>query len=52
MALDTGKLIRRSHAKVIPMTAEVIAQVNYLGQGKKPFSLFRTGKERISGKGR
>ena len=30
MALDTGKLIRRSHAKVIPMTAKVIAWVNYL----------------------
>ena len=35
MALDTGKLIRRLHAKVIPMTAEVIAWVNYLGRGEK-----------------
>ena len=35
MALNTGKLIRQSHAKVIPMTAKVIAWVNYLGRGKK-----------------
>ena len=25
LALDSGKLIRQAHAKVIPMTAEVIA---------------------------
>jgi hypothetical protein len=31
MALDAGKLIRLLHAKVIPMTAEIIARVNYLG---------------------
>ena len=34
MALNTGKLIRRSHARVITMTAEIIAQVNYLGRGE------------------
>ena len=41
MALDTRKPIRRSHAKVIPMTAEVIAWVNYLGQGKKSLLTFQ-----------
>ena len=41
MALDTGKLIRRSHAKVIPMTAKVIARVNYLGQGEKSLLTFQ-----------
>ena len=41
MALDTGKLIRRSHAEVIPMTAEVISWVNYLGQGKKSLLTFQ-----------
>ena len=51
MALDTGKLIRQSNAMVIPMTAKVIARVNYLGRGNKFFSLFKTGKEKISGRG-
>ena len=32
MALDTGKLIRRAHAKIVPMTTEVIARVNNLGR--------------------
>ncbi len=41
LALDTGKLIRRSHVKVIPMTAEVIARVNHLGQGKKFLLIFQ-----------
>ena len=47
MALNTGKLIRRSHAKVILMTAKVIAWVNYLRQGKKSLLTFKTGVEKI-----
>ena len=47
MALDTGKLIRRAHVKVLPMTAEVIARVNYLGRGKTSLFTFtnRHGEE-------
>ena len=41
LALDTGKLIRRSHVKVIPMTAEVIARVNHLGRGEKSLLTFQ-----------
>ena len=41
MALDTGKLIRRSHARVIPITAKVIARVNYLGRGEKSLLTFQ-----------
>ena len=41
LALDTGKLIRQSHVKVIPMTAEVIARVNHLGRGKKSLLTFQ-----------
>ena len=41
LALDTGKLIRRSHVKVIPMTDEVIARVNYLGRGEKSLLTFQ-----------
>ena len=41
MALNTGKLIRRLHAKVILMTAKVIAWVNYLGRGKKTLLTFQ-----------
>ena len=41
MALDTGKLIRRSHAKVIPMTAEIIARVNYLRRGESSLLTFQ-----------
>jgi hypothetical protein len=41
MALDTGKLIRRSHARVIPMTAEIIARVNYLGRGEPSLLTFQ-----------
>ncbi len=41
MALDTGKLIRRSHAKVIPMTAEIISQVNHLGRDKTSLLTFQ-----------
>ena len=51
MALDTGKLIRQSHAKVIPMTAEVIARVNYLGRGEKSLLTFKTREEKISERG-
>ena len=35
MALDTGKLVRKAHCKVVPMTREVINCVNYLGRGEK-----------------
>jgi hypothetical protein len=41
MALDTGKLLWRSHVKVMVLTAEVIARVNYLGQGKILVLLFQ-----------
>jgi hypothetical protein len=41
MALDTGKLKRRSHAKVIPMTAKIIARVNYLGRGESSLLTFQ-----------
>ena len=41
MALETGKLIRRSHAKVIPMTAKIIVRVNYLGQGENSLLTFQ-----------
>ena len=41
MALDTRKLIRRSHARVIPMTAEIIARVNYLGRGEASLLTFQ-----------
>jgi hypothetical protein len=34
MALDTCKLLRRSHVKVMTLMAEVIARVNYLGRDK------------------
>ncbi len=40
MGLGTGKLIRRSHARVIPMTAEIIAWVNHLGRGEKSLLTF------------
>ena len=47
MALDTGKLIRRAHAKVIPMTTEVITWVNHLGRNESPLFTFtnRRGEE-------
>ena len=48
MALDTGKLIRRSHAKVIPMTDKVIARVNYLGQGKASLLNFQNRQVRYA----
>jgi hypothetical protein len=41
LALDTGKLIRRSHARVIPMTEEIIARVNYLGRGEASLLTFQ-----------
>ncbi len=41
MALNTEKLIRRSHAKVIPMTAKIIARVNYLGRGENSLLTFQ-----------
>jgi hypothetical protein len=41
LALDTGKLIRRSHARVIPMTAEIIARVNHLGRGETSLLTFQ-----------
>ncbi len=41
LALDTGKLIRRSHARVIPMTAKIIARVNHLGRGKTSLLTFQ-----------
>jgi len=40
MALDTGKLVRKAHCKVIPMTQEVIDRVNYLGRGEKSLLIF------------
>jgi hypothetical protein len=47
LALDTGKLIRRTHAKVIPMTTEVIARVNHLRRDKSRLFTFtnRQGEE-------
>jgi hypothetical protein len=47
LALDSGKLIRRAHAKVIPMTAEVIARVNHLGRDESTLFTFtnRRGEE-------
>jgi hypothetical protein len=50
MALDTGKLIRRSQAKVIPMTAKVIARVNYFGRGKKSLLTFQNRRGEDIGK--
>ena len=43
LALDTGKLLRRSHVKVVTMTAEVIAQVNHLRREKHLYSHSKTG---------
>ena len=40
MALDTGKLVRKAHCKVIPMRQEVIDRVNYLGRGEKSLLIF------------
>ena len=47
LALDSGKLIRRAHAKIIPMTAEVIARVNHLGRDESTLFTFtnRRGEE-------
>jgi len=47
LALDTGKLLRRSHVKVVTMTAEVIARVNHLGHDKTSLLTFqnRSGEE-------
>ena len=47
MALDTGKLIRRSHMTVVPMTAEVVARVEKLGCNEPTLLTFqnRRGKE-------
>ncbi len=46
LALDTGKLVRKAHCKVIPMTQEVINRVNYLGRENHLFSplLIKRGK--------
>ena len=41
LALDTRKLLRRSHVKVVTMTAEVIAQVNHLGRDKTSLLTFQ-----------
>ena len=40
MALDTGKLVRKAHCKMIPMTQEVIDCVNHLGRGEKSLLIF------------
>ena len=41
LALNTGKLLRRSHVKLVTMTAEVIAQVNHLGRDKTSLLTFQ-----------
>ena len=47
MTLNTGKLIRRAHARIVPMTTEVIARVNYLGREETSLFTFtnRRGEE-------
>ena len=50
MALDTSKLIRWSHSKVIPMTAKAIAPVNYLRQGEKSLLMFQNRRGEDIGK--
>ena len=47
LALDSGKLIRQAHAKVIPMTVEVITRVNHLGRDESTLFTFtnRRGEE-------
>jgi hypothetical protein len=47
MTLEHGKIVRRAHCKVVPITQGVINRVNYLGQGEKSLLIFhnRRGEE-------
>jgi hypothetical protein len=41
LALNTRKLLRRSHVKVVTMTAEVIAKANHLGRNNTSLLTFQ-----------
>ena len=51
LALDNGKLLCRSHVKVVTMTAEVIARVNHLGRTKTSLLTFQNRSGEEIGKG-
>jgi hypothetical protein len=51
LVLDTVKLLRRSHVKVVTMTTEVIAQVNHLGRNETSLLTFQNRSGEEIGKG-
>ena len=51
LALDTRKLLRRSHVKVVTMTFEFIAQVNHLGSDKTSLLTFQNRRGEEIGEG-